>query len=200
MGSNTGYIPKSRVGPLEAYFTPPEVAEAAMRMLSRKFPVFEPRNCLEPGCGEGVHCDSALIQFPMIEQSIAVDITDRNVAHTFYRSDFLSWETGEAFDLIVTNPPFSLAERFVRKSVSLLTPGGLGLYLCRYSFIATIKRQSLWSTVNLREVWIVVPRPSFQFGGNDACEYAYFLFDRGVPSKQPKLDWLVWRDEPRNGG
>ena len=44
-------------------------------------------------------------------------------------------ETIARYDLIIGNPPFSLAEEFVRKSLSLLTPFGEIVFLLRMSFM-----------------------------------------------------------------
>ena len=194
MAANLGYIPKDRNTGLEEYFTPTEVAEAAMGMLSLRFPGFEPRVFAEPGCGNGAHTKAALKYYPTIEKSHAIDVVNREMEDVIV-DDYLLWEPTEFIDLITTNPPFSMAKQFIIKSRDELSPGGLGLYLARYSLIATKDRMdNLWNDVNLREVWIIVPRPPFIGKHSDACEYAYFLFDGAPPSGSPRINWLRWKD------
>ena len=98
------------------------------------------------------------------------------------------------FDLIVTNPPFTYAEQFIEKAHGKLTPNGIGLFLCKYSIAACLRRREMWKRVNLREIWMLVPRPSFYGGSSDACEYCYFIFDAGPVTDEVSFYWLMWKE------
>lgn len=192
--------------PRDEYLTPREVVEAAVKKLRHRYPQFEPVNCLEPGCAWGAHLDYALDYFPTLAHTIGVDIFEHPMhpAHEFVLADFLTWQTSERFDLIMTNPPFSIAEACFLKAKSLLAPGGLALMFERYGFFTSKKRRigetrygvwrpGLWTQINLREVWVCTRRPAM-IGqeSTDSCEYAYYLFDSSLPGGLIRLDWLDW--------
>lgn len=192
--------------PRDEYLTPRPVVEAAVKKLRDKYPRFHPVNCLEPGCAWGAHLDYALDHFPSIVHSVGVDIEEHPVDsdHEFVCADFLCWETHEKFDLIISNPPFGIAEQCFLKSKSLLSSQGLGLLFERIGFLASIRRRvgymkhgswnpGLWTQINLREVWICSTRPAMLGQvSTDACEYAYYLFDSSFVGGQVVLDWLDW--------
>lgn len=182
--------------PRDEYLTPRNVVEAAVKKLRNRYPLFEPMTCLEPGCAWGAHLDYAQDYFPSIVYTLGVDIYQHPMdpTHDFLLQDFLTWDTDQRFDLIVTNPPFSLAEDCFRKVVELLSPDGLALLFERYGFFTTKKRRwDLWTQINLREVWVCTRRPAM-IGqqGTDSCEYAYYLLDNSCPGGLICLDWLDW--------
>lgn len=187
--------------PHDQYYTPQNLALAALQTLRYKLPLFEPLTCLEPGCGCGVHLDCAQDVFPSIVYTAGVDIEFDVVdpSHEHIIIDFLEWQPETKFDLIVTNPPFSLTDEFIHKSRELLSKNGVMLFLQRYGFIASIdRRYGLWTEVALRETWICVPRPIFiRQSGGDSCEYAYYLMDDGCPQLPVILDWLDWEKDRR---
>ncbi len=93
--------------------------------------------------------------------------------------DYLETEFSEV-DVIITNPPFSLTEQFIEKSLSELSHDGTMAYLQRVNFLGSIKRIDFWKRVGFPDKYpIIVPRPRFVGGGSDSCEYAWFIWDRG---------------------
>ena len=83
-------------------------------------------------------------------------------------------------DLIITNPPFTLTEEFLRKSFSELAPDGTLIYLQRVNFLGSLVRVPFWAEVGFPEKTpILVPRPRFVKGGSDSCEYMWMVWDRG---------------------
>lgn len=38
-------------------------------------------------------------------------------------SDFLAWDPEEKFDLVITNPPFAIAQRIIEKSLEMARGG-----------------------------------------------------------------------------
>jgi hypothetical protein len=188
--------------PRDEYLTPRSLVKAAIQKLKERYPFFEPLTCLEPGCGWAAHLDYSLDTFSSIIYTVGVDIYEQPIApeHEFVHADFLAWETDQRFDLIVTNPPFSLAEQFIQKSISLLSHGGIALFFERYAFFTSkTRRYGLWMDVNLREVWVCVARPAM-IGQQttDSCEYGYFMFDASLAHGQILLDWLDWeKNSPR---
>lgn len=80
--------------------------------------------------------------------------------------------TPGGYAAIVTNPPYALAEEFIRKSIQIAPVVAM---LLRLNWLGSQKRVAF-----LREyppsVYVLPRRPSFTGGGTDACEYAWFVW------------------------
>lgn len=184
---------KSKSRPYDTYPTPPSLITTAIQHLQAAEPTFAPPTFLEPGCGGAPFCDAARVGFPSVQDTTGIDLLGQQVAppHTFVQGDFLSWQPVRLFGLIATNPPFTYAEAFMRRSVKLLEPGGLCLFLLRLAFLSGVKRGRLWADVNLRRVMVLRRRPSFTGDGkSDSADYAWFIFDGDKGSGDPVLEWI----------
>lgn len=78
-------------------------------------------------------------------------------------------------ELIITNPPFRFALPFLKKS---LTEADTVCYLLRLNFLGSQKRKPFWQANPPTNLVVLSRRPSFTFGGTDATEYAWFIWDR----------------------
>lgn len=76
---------------------------------------------------------------------------------------------------VITNPPFSLAEEFLRQSRKLYPEADL-VYLLRLNFLASKERLGLWRDLGVPDVHVLPNRPSFTGEGTDSCEYAWMVF------------------------
>jgi hypothetical protein len=93
-------------------------------------------------------------------------------------------------DLIITNPPFSLALEFLTKS---LREARTVCYLLRLNFLGSGCRQSWWNSNRPTHVLPLAQRPRFALNkhgklGSDATEYAWFCWDRGGLVLAPWLE------------
>lgn len=79
-------------------------------------------------------------------------------------------------DLIITNPPYSLALEFLRKSLS---EAHTVVYLLRLNFLGSLARKPFWDEHPPTHLFTITPRPRFVNGGSDSCEYGWFIWDRG---------------------
>ncbi len=86
--------------------------------------------------------------------------------------DFFDWN--QKTDLIITNPPFSLAKEFIDHS---LKNAKCVIMLLRLNFLASIKRYEWWSSVPPTALYVLSKRPSFTGSGTDATDYAWFVWD-----------------------
>ena len=90
--------------------------------------------------------------------------------------DYLTWQPPCVVDLIITNPPFSLALAFLQKS---LAEAPTVIYLLRLNFLGSLQRRAFWHANRPTHVLVLPNRPSFDgTGRTDATEYAWFCWDR----------------------
>jgi hypothetical protein len=84
-------------------------------------------------------------------------------------------------DLILTNPPFSIAEQFVEKA---LLESNSVVMLLRLNWLGSQKRYDFWLKNPATGLIILSKRPSFTGTGTDSTEYAWFIWDK--TGKLPK--------------
>ena len=129
-------------------------------------------------------------------------IGDIQIADLRYGVDYLKTNFQHC-DLIVTNPPFSLALEFLEKS---LMEAHTVIYLLRLNFMGADCRKSFWEKNPPTHIFTLTKRPSFVdacktkgcgkkykkkhkikictvcsgkvTAGTDATEYAWFVWDR----------------------
>jgi hypothetical protein len=169
----------------DAYMTP---AWCVHRLLD----VWEPRSgrYLEPAIGRGnivracnFHPDRWLWF------DIRPDVVDNP-------RDFLTVaEVPLGITAVITNPPYCLAEEFVRHSRKLCPDADL-VFLLRIAFLASQARLPLWRDVGTPDIFVLPNRPSFTGHGTDSSDYAWFRWpveksDRGdvrVLAETPKAE------------
>jgi len=88
--------------------------------------------------------------------------------------DFLTYDFGRRFDFVVTNPPFSLAQEFIEKSLTL---ANCVVMLLRLNFLASKSRKEFWEKHPPTAIHVLTKRPSFTGNGTDATDYAWFVWD-----------------------
>ena len=91
------------------YATNPKAVEKLLSNYS-----FNGCTMLEPCVGQG-HISNAVYDFYNNKPQItALDVVDRGYPNVIVQ-DFLTWETDKKFEMIISNPPYSLAKEFVEK-------------------------------------------------------------------------------------
>ena len=156
----------------------------------------------DPGAGDGIWA-RALKEFPKYKYSIIDGIeleekwSERPMEYDHWDiQNFLRWYPPfYLYDLIIGNPPYSLAEKFVRHSISMLADDGYLIFLLRLAFMESQKRyenNGLWVEFPPKFVYACVRRPSFT--GNrktDATAYGVFVWQKGFIGESI-LRWLDW--------
>ena len=92
---------------------------------------------------------------------------------------FFDYEPDCSYDVIIGNPPYSLALDFINKSLELLHPGGLLIFLLRTNFLESERRFKWWQEHPLSGLYTLHKRPSFTGRGTDATSYSWFVWERG---------------------
>lgn len=84
--------------------------------------------------------------------------------------------------LILTNPPYALAEAFIDRALSEVWEGGTVAMLLRLNYLGSQKRAE-FHREHPSDVFVLSRRPSFRHGGTDATEYAWFVWGAGRGSR-----------------
>ena len=115
----------------------------------------------EPCRGDG------RIQF-FLEEEKGIECTYTEITEG---KDFFDWD-GEV-DLILTNPPFSLAKEFIDHS---LPRAKVTIMLLRINYLGSISRHAWWKENPPKALHVLSKRPSFTGKGTDATDYAWFMW------------------------
>jgi hypothetical protein len=96
--------------------------------------------------------------------------------------DFLTWEPTLRWDLVLGNPPFSLAKQFIEKSLTLSPKV---ILLLRLAITESQARKSFWqeqeTNGTLPELLILAKRPSFTGGPTDSTAYCWVYWGSPRP-------------------
>jgi hypothetical protein len=182
--------------PHDHYPTPLPLCREALRQYAAGQGV---DRVLDPGAGTGVW-GAALRQVYRHHTPLLTGIDLRALpAHpaydTWLAGNYLTTDLGP-FDLVLGNPPYALAEPFIRRALAQTRPRGQVIFLLRLAFLATQERgRGLWADAPPHTVSVCSRRPSFTGNGKtDATDYAVFLWFKGWHGT-PALEWLQWGQE-----
>ena len=111
--------------------------------------------------------------------------------------DFLKTDADSELQIILTNPPYSLATEFIEHALDILPDGGLYIAFMNIGYLAGQKRwQRVYQFGTLREVYVFSKRVEVWKNGEppkDKCgsiaNYAWYVFQKGYKG-QPTLYWL----------
>lgn len=93
---------------------------------------------------------------------------------------------------IISNPPYSLAFEFVKKSLTLCDEV---VMLLRLGFLASQTRYGFWQQHPCQRIIVLSERPSFDGDGTDNSDYGWFIW-----AKRPSLvpfSWVVSEKKER---
>jgi hypothetical protein len=116
-----------------------------------------------------------------------------SVGEMHVTGDFLEVVShGTDAEAVITNPPYCLAEEFVRHSRALFPRADL-VFLLRIAFLASAVRLPLWRDLGTPDLYVLPNRPSFTGGGTDSADYAWFRWPDG---KRDNGEVLVLSETP----
>lgn len=168
----------------------------AVSMLMDKYK-FRGKTFLEPCVGEG-HIAKEVLKHMTLESTF-LDIVDRGYENTIV-TDFLQWETDKKFDIIITNPPYSLAKDFVEKSLSLLNKKGQIAMFLKIQFLESDIRKVFFKNYPPKYIYVFSDRMPTWNNGNPVnpktgkkwqttfC-HAWFIWEKDSVS-EPVIRWL----------
>jgi hypothetical protein len=135
-----------------------------------------PGAILEPAAGDGAIVRAA--SRDLGRDWIRLDIRDCGQPGQEI-ADFLTWEPEPKWisyvSTVWTNPPFALAEQFIRRAAALFPEADL-CFLVRLGFLASDGRAALWRELGAPDVYVLPNRPSFNADGKtDSSDYAWIV-------------------------
>lgn len=92
--------------------------------------------------------------------------------------DFLTLTpTSPKPDLIITNPPYSIAQEIIGHCFKV-APDAEVVMLLRLAFLESKKRKAFWERHPVTQLYVLSERPSFTGKGTDATAYAWFVWSK----------------------
>lgn len=178
----------------DAYQTPPSLCLFLVDLLPDS-----PQCILEPSTGTGnfvraLRTRHRTASIHAVEPYAFGVFADGYADHT-YMVRFEDFMPEKRFDLIIGNPPYSLAEAHVRRALGMLWHGGKLAFLLRLAFLESQKRLPLWREYPPEQIHVLSERPSFTGGGTDSAAYGFFIWRAGFVGKTT-LDVVSWKGVP----
>ena len=97
------------------------------------------------------------------------------------------WHT-DAFDMVMSNPPFALAREFIERWLEFVKGGGYVIYLLRLNFLGSKARKEFFDGMMPKYIYVHHKRMSFsEDGKTDSIEYAHMVFQKGYTGKTSEL-------------
>jgi hypothetical protein len=172
------------------YPTPPEAIQAIIKKEN-----LTNQSVWEPACGDGAIAFEVLKTNPKL--LFCSDIIDRGFSSETCGKeyDFLNLHHSD-FDVIITNPPYILANEFVKHAKKLSKKKII--FLLKLNFLAGAKRNlEIFSdqTFPLSKVYVFKKRLSFYKNGQKMkntgmIDFAWFVWDRERNRINPEIHWL----------
>ena len=150
---------------------------------------------LEPACGTG-HISKVLSHYYPNADIISTDLINRGYGQGGI--DFLTYDYGRKFDVIITNPPFKIAKEFIERGLELAND--YVVMLLKIQFLESKGRKAFLENSPLKYIYVFSERQAGMQSGlelnpntgkpwSSAMMFAWFIFD--VKWKgEPIVKWL----------
>jgi hypothetical protein len=174
----------------DLYETPAVAVEAMLR--AERLPTW--LRIWEPACGRG---NIVKVLRARGNEVLATDLIDYGSKHrnTFYGHDFLTKGSQDKIEAIITNPPFKLAEAFVRHAIDICPRV---ITLLRLPFYESVKRTDILEDSGLARIHVFRNRlPMMHRDGwtgpkaTSAMAFAWYVWDRAHkgPTTIDRISW-----------
>jgi len=173
------------------YATPPSSTRKLLELYK-----FKGKKFLEPCCGAG-HLAKVVQEFYPDIEITAFDLVDRGYGEGGV--DFLTYETDERFDFIITNPPYKYAQEFIERSLTLVRPKGTVAMFLKLQFLEGVGRASFFEKYPPKYIYVFSARQSPWMNGNPVNEhgkkwatticFAWYIWEQGFMG-EPVVRWL----------
>ena len=175
-GGNGDYEPNGH------YPTPHLATEALVQAFMKRLP----RRVWEPACGGG-HMAEVLKAWDL--DVLATDLYD--YGYGIPQWDFLTGAVPRGVKAIITNPPFMLAEAFIRRADELRVP--FFAFLLKANYFNVAGRIGLFKEIPPSHVMPLTWRLDFTGKGAPTMDCSWYVWDpeaRGTVFKPLKKPWI----------
>ena len=174
------------------YATPPSSTEALLEKVQFKGSFLEP-------CVGGGHIAEVIKEHYPNEALYGMDLVDRGYLGTKV-ADFLEYDfKDKKFDNIVTNPPYSLAQEFLEKGMTILSENGKIALFLKIQFLEGAKREKMFRKYPPRYIYVFTKRQNPWRNGKPVDEkgkpwsgtmcFAWFVWEKGFDG-EPIVRWV----------
>jgi hypothetical protein len=137
---------------------------------------------LEPCAGDGAIVKYLRWLYGVSSSIVACEINEdhRNSlfeagANIVRIGDFLNFDFSIS-DLIITNPPYGIAQEIVEHCFKVAMVDAEIIMLLRLGFLGSKKRSEFWKNHPVTQIYPLSKRPSFTGNGNDSADYAWYVW------------------------
>lgn len=180
------------------YATDPAAVVGLLDSLAKDGVCYSCKKCLEPCVGTG-NIITACDVINVCQEWTYLDIVDRGYPYTLIQN-YLTWNTDEKFDFIITNPPYSLASEFVEKSMELLDDNGMCCMFLKLQFLEGAKRKELFEEYPPKYIYVFRNRMATWKNGfkknpdtgkkwAETICFAWFVWVKGSTT-EPVIRWI----------
>ena len=124
-----------------------------------------------------------------VHASFAQAVAKLDTPVRFIAEDFTQWSPANptAFDVVITNPPYTVAQAIIERSFSLAP---VVVMLLRLNYLASAGRAD-FMRAHPPDVYVLPNRPSFSGRGTDSIEYAWFVWHPQQSRRDGRLHVLA---------
>lgn len=192
-GKLAGGNPENERVENDFYATNPKAVEMLLKEYN-----FKGRAWLEPCVGQG-HISKTVLNYYNNNIWIdGVDLIDRGFPNTI-ATDFLTYEPKGKYDVVISNPPFSLAQEFIEKGFELLKDNGQMAMFLKIQFLEGGKRKEFFEKYPPKYIYVFRNRMATWNNGNELdpngkrwattmC-HAWYIWEKGSTT-EPIIRWL----------
>lgn len=182
----------------DLYQTPIELAG----YMADKFILSTQKMVLDPGCGNGVFGKAVRSKYGMNIKGMDItylenhsSIYDEFILGDYTKEIVIPWL--DKVDVVIGNPPYSLAERFIEVSHDYLNDNVHSqiIFLLKIAFLNSVKRgRGLFQKYPPALVMPLMQRPSFYGNGktND-YDFAIYVWTPNLNFGHTTIEWADWR-------
>ena len=163
---------------------------------------------LEPGCGDNAPFSRYAASIGMEAHGVDYrEVGRRETVAIIGDLDFLEMPSEKSkmlyankYDVIATNPPFIYGIEFIQRSLDMLSPRGVAVFLVKMTFLGTQGRSDFFKERPPAEIHVLTQRPSFAYGGTDkGQEYCLLVWngsdvDKKIRAKHGRVSRMFWQD------
>lgn len=115
-----------------------------------------------------------------------IDLREDSLAET--KGDFLTMDFTEQYDIVITNPPFNIAQDIIEKALEVVQDQGYVIMLLRLNYFGSKARKAFWDRHLPINVYVHHRRMSFTDDGKtDSIEYMHAVWQKGNFPTHTKL-------------